>query len=116
MVSFDRVPFIPCILFSTSLAGVLRTWKGYTAREINQRLERKGALWMDESLDHAVRRVAQLERFRQYITENPIKLGLPPCGYDDWLAECCAKSVAAFPGCNTLGTPALTNNLQELAG
>lgn len=77
----------PELINPTSLTGVLRTWKGYTAREINQRLERKGPLWMDESFDHAVRSVAQLERFRQYIAENPIKAGLPPCDYECWLAE-----------------------------
>jgi len=83
----ERCAADPELLNPTSLAGVLRSWKGYTAREINQRLGRSGALWMDESFDHAVRSAVQLERFRQYIAENPSKAGLPPSDYEVWLSE-----------------------------
>jgi type I restriction enzyme R subunit len=76
-----------CLLHPCSLAGVLKSWKGYTAREINQRLGRRGALWMDESFDHAVRSVVQLERFRRYIAENPLKAGLGSHESEVWLAD-----------------------------
>jgi hypothetical protein len=77
----------PELLNPTSLAGVLKSWKGFTAREINRRLDRQGPLWMDESFDHAVRSVTQLEKFQQYISENPMKAALPPRDYEVWQAE-----------------------------
>jgi REP element-mobilizing transposase RayT len=95
----ERCAADPELLNPTSLAGVLRSWKGYTAREINQRLGRQGALWMDESFDHAVRSGVQMERFRQYIAENPVKARLPTSDYELWLAEgeCCGLSSLHSP-------------------
>ena len=36
---------------------------------------------MDESFDHLVRSVAQLERYRHYFAENPKRAGLPHDAY-----------------------------------
>lgn len=73
-----------CLLHPSSLAGIMKSWKGFTAREINRMVGRRGPLWMDESFDHAVRSVAQLQRFRDYIRENPTKARLQEGTFACW--------------------------------
>ena len=63
-------------LGDTTLGQVLKTWKGATARKINQACNRSGSLWQAEAFDHIVRSEAQLEHFRRYIASNPAKAGL----------------------------------------
>lgn len=70
-----------------SLPGILKSWKGFTARQINQCLQQSGTLWMDENFDHAVRSVAQRNRFREYIRLNPSKARLSPETYSVWQRE-----------------------------
>ncbi|MDX1944572.1 MAG: hypothetical protein SFU86_04125 [Pirellulaceae bacterium] len=53
-----------------------RSWKKFTAGEINLRLGRRGAFWQGESFDHLVRSEVQFEYLRSYIRENPAKAGL----------------------------------------
>jgi type I restriction enzyme R subunit len=53
------------------LSLILRSWKSYTAKKINASLGRSGAFWQKESFDHIVRSAASLEKFRQYIRDNP---------------------------------------------
>ncbi len=54
---------------------ILHAWKSFTAHAINRHLSRQGQLWQRESFDHLVRSPAYLERFRQYIRNNPAKAG-----------------------------------------
>ncbi len=58
-----------------ALEEILHAWKSFTAHAINQLLSRQGQLWQRESFDHLVRSPAHLERFRQYICDNPGKAG-----------------------------------------
>jgi putative transposase len=59
-----------------TLAKILHGIKGYSAREINRSLNRKGAFWQDENMDHLVRNEADwLDKF-EYIHMNPVKAGL----------------------------------------
>ena len=57
-----------------SLSEVTHSWKSYTAHEINKMLGRSGTLWQKESFDHIVRGPEQLERFRDYMRDNPGKV------------------------------------------
>ncbi len=50
--------------------------KGFTAREANQFLKRKGAFWQDESFDHWVRNQSEFCRIKSYIERNPVVAGL----------------------------------------
>jgi Rad3-related DNA helicase/REP element-mobilizing transposase RayT len=59
-----------------TLSAILKSWKSFTAREINQSLGRTGTLWQDESFDHIVRTPQALEQFAKYIRQNPAKAGL----------------------------------------
>jgi len=58
-------------LADRTLSGILHTWKSYTAKEINRKLNWSGTLWQKESFDHIVRSPEQLERINQYIRDNP---------------------------------------------
>jgi REP element-mobilizing transposase RayT len=53
------------------LSGIVHSWKSFTASQINAALGRQGAFWQKESFDHIVRSAASLEKFRQYIRDNP---------------------------------------------
>ena len=53
-----------------------RSWKNFTAMQINKALGRKGQFWQWESFDHLVRSPASLKKFKAYIAENPVKARL----------------------------------------
>jgi len=58
------------------LDGILHSWKSFSASQINKMSGSRGRVWHPESFDHIVRSAAQLERFEQYIRDNP--KSLPP--------------------------------------
>jgi len=59
------------------LPRITKGLKGVSSREANAALGRIGKpFWQDESFDHWVRDLAQLERIRAYIEMNPVKAGL----------------------------------------
>jgi REP element-mobilizing transposase RayT len=63
------------------LSAILRSWKTFTAREINQRTGGSGQLWQHESFDHIVREEHELEKFSRYVTGNPKRAGIPSGTY-----------------------------------
>lgn len=63
------------------LEDVLRSIKGFSAKEINHALGKYGTLWQRESYDHIVRDERQLEAFQNYIRDNPAKAGLTEGDY-----------------------------------
>ncbi len=58
------------------LDEIMRRIKGGSAREINQKLNRKGKLWQKDSYDYLVRDQEEWERIYAYILNNPVKAGL----------------------------------------
>ena len=56
------------------LSDAIKAWKSISARRIRKRLERLGSYWMDEYFDHIVRSNERLERFVDYIHQNPERL------------------------------------------
>ena len=69
------------------LSLILKTWKGVSSRKINALLGRKGPFWMDETYDHLMRSEVQLEHFRRYIRENPVKAGLASSDFTLWMGD-----------------------------
>ncbi len=66
-----------------ALEEILHSWKSFTAHLANKTLGRTGAFWQPESYDHWVRNETELEHYRRYIEENPVKARL--CGQPhDW--------------------------------
>ncbi len=67
------------LLPRTSVSRLLKSLKGYTAREANRLLERTGEpFWQRESYDHWVRNDQEFCKIAQYIENNPVKAGLVP--------------------------------------
>jgi REP element-mobilizing transposase RayT len=58
------------------LGGVIKSWKTYTGRLINQRLGREGPFWAADYFDRYVRDDDQLVSAIGYIEANPVKVGL----------------------------------------
>jgi REP element-mobilizing transposase RayT len=58
------------------LGKILQSWKSFSAKAINRKMARTGALWQKESFDHIIRNREQLNRLREYIAENPVKAKL----------------------------------------
>ena len=71
----DHVHFI-AQLCSGSLTTLMHTLKGYTARKINQQLNRKGPLWQPQYHDHAIRKDEVLHEITLYCLHNPVRAGL----------------------------------------
>jgi putative transposase len=65
------------------LGDILGDLKRYTARKINGLLERRGALWLEESYDRIIRDKDDYEEKSRYIFENAVKAGLVERG-EDW--------------------------------
>ena len=59
-----------------ALAEILKSWKGFMAREINRRSGKAGSLWQDEYWDRLVRNEGHFFKVVEYIRENPVKAGL----------------------------------------
>jgi putative transposase len=59
-----------------SLSSILHSLKGYTAKRVNERLQRSGTVWMQESFDRIVRDEAEFIEKWRYIRNNPVKRGL----------------------------------------
>ena len=68
------------VLFQTignlPIAGVLHSWKSYSAKAANQILGRRGEFWQHEYHDHLIRNTAEFDRATMYVKENPSKAGL----------------------------------------
>jgi len=72
----NHVHLLVGLLGETGIEAQCKSWKSYSAREINLLLGRRGRFWQEESFDHLVRSPEQFERFQRYIAENPAKAGL----------------------------------------
>jgi REP element-mobilizing transposase RayT len=60
-----------------TLSDILKSWKGFTAREANRILKRTGLrFWQDESYDHLIRDDEDMYRCCHYTTMNPVNAGL----------------------------------------
>ena len=63
-----------------SLVEIMRSMKGASARRINQKNGKQGAIWQEESFDRVVRSSENLDAKIAYIIENPVRSGL----VSDW--------------------------------
>lgn len=65
------------------LAGIVKSWKAYTAVRANRFLGRTGKFWQREYFDRYVRNRGQLASAADYIHYNPVAAGL--CSrQEDW--------------------------------
>jgi type I restriction enzyme R subunit len=59
-----------------ALPEILKSWKGFTAREINHQIGKTGALWQDEYWDRLIRNEHHFFKVAEYIQQNPVKAKL----------------------------------------
>lgn len=59
-----------------TLSRILHSWKGFSAKEANQLLQREGDFWQGESYDHLVRDDEDRHRCCHYTTMNPVNARL----------------------------------------
>jgi len=60
------------------LAGVIQSWKSFTAKAINRNLGRGGEVWQREYFDRYIRDDRHLQATIEYIENNPVAAGLAP--------------------------------------
>jgi len=58
------------------LKSIQHSWKSYTAKRINEILNRTGAVWDTESYDRFIRDERHLQNVTAYIENNPVSAGL----------------------------------------
>ena len=58
------------------LAGILHSWKSFSAEKANVLLQRTGKFWQREYFDHLIRSDASLKKIVGYVKQNPEKAGL----------------------------------------
>ncbi len=58
------------------VSDLLGSIKKYTSRRANRLLGRSGPFWQDESYDHVIRNIDELERTIRYVLNNPVKARL----------------------------------------
>ena len=66
------------------MKSLCKSWKRFSATEINRNLGKWGEFWQPESFDHIVRSQSSMDRFRTYLRENPIKAHLCTGEYLHW--------------------------------
>ncbi|MEX2316097.1 MAG: transposase [Pirellulales bacterium] len=66
----NHMHVIVCLLGTTEIEAQCRSWKKYSAGEINRHFGRAGRFWQEESFDHLIRSPDQFEHFQRYIAEN----------------------------------------------
>ncbi len=59
-----------------TLVKIVKSWKGFTAREINKRIGKTRALWQDEYWDRLIRSERNFSKVEEYIRENPVNARL----------------------------------------
>ncbi|MDB6140472.1 MAG: hypothetical protein JWO94_3544 [Verrucomicrobiaceae bacterium] len=74
-----------------------RSWKKYSATQINNRLRLKGEFWQSDSFDHLVRNENSYLKFRRYIADNPVKAQLGPGEYHLWQSSPLPQSSTVTP-------------------
>lgn len=56
-----------------SLAKIMQSLKGFTARRANSVLGREGEFWAHESYDHWIRNATERQKIVAYVLNNPVK-------------------------------------------
>ena len=91
MISFVVMPNHVHVLFVQNpewpLEKLIRSWKGFTARQINKLLGRSGNFWQRDYFDRLIRDEKHFANCVRYIRRNPEKARLPDKGFVLWEGE-----------------------------
>jgi REP-associated tyrosine transposase len=91
MISFVVMPNHVHALFVQNpewpLEKLMRSWKGFTARQINKLLERSGSFWQRDYFDRLIRNAEHFEHCVRYIRRNPGKANLGANDFVLWESQ-----------------------------
>jgi len=91
LVAFVVMPNHVHVLFRLRaphrLEEVIKSWKGFTAREINKRLGKPGSLWQEGYWDRMIRNERHFFKCIEYIQKNPKRARLRTREYILWERE-----------------------------
>ncbi|KAA0222283.1 hypothetical protein EDS67_27125 [candidate division KSB1 bacterium] len=91
LVAFVIMPNHVHVLFRlrapNRLEKVVKSWKGFSARKINERLGRRGSLWQEEYWDRMIRNERHYFKCLEYIQKNPQHAKLRAGEYVLWEKE-----------------------------
>jgi REP element-mobilizing transposase RayT len=73
------------------LPEILKSWKGFSAREANRALRRSGVFWQPEYYDHLIRDETEFADVVRYVLGNPEAAGLK-----DWSWKGCSERARAL--------------------
>lgn len=113
VVSYVVMPNHVHVLFRPlsghTIGEIVKSWKGFSAREVNKRLGKTGSLWMDDYWDRLIRNEDHFEQVCEYIRNNPVKSGLKEGEYllyeKDSLTEDGSSSTTYHNGCTPEAGP-----------
>lgn len=66
---------------------VLKSWKGFTSRQINEALGLKGQLWQEDNWNRVIRDEAHWLKVMRYIANNPAKASLRDGEFTTWFSK-----------------------------
>ena len=91
MISFVVMPNHVHALFAQNpewaLEKLNRSWKGFTARQINKLLGRSGNFWQRDFFDRLIRDEKHFANVVRYVRRNPEKAGLRANEFRLWESE-----------------------------
>ncbi len=71
----DHLHFV-ATLKEGELSRLMQSMKGFTSRQVNALLNKKGAFWQDQYHEHAIRKEENLNEVVLYMLHNPVRVGL----------------------------------------
>jgi len=69
------------------IEDVVKSWKGFTARVINEKQQRKGQMWQEDSWNRVIRDDEHWMKVMRYIANNPTKAHLSEGEFTAWFAK-----------------------------
>ncbi len=93
----NHVHVVVRLLPGQELAGMIHSWKSFSAKRANRFLGRRGSFWQREYYDHLIRNEGELERSIRYVAENPAKANLTDWRWV-WVCGQDARTTAAGDG------------------
>ncbi len=82
MVMPDHVHVVFQLGKTHSLSSVIKSFKNFTAKQINVSLDRNDSVWQVAYHDHGIRQNEALNAIIQYCYENPLRRGLVGAAQD----------------------------------
>jgi REP element-mobilizing transposase RayT len=61
---------------TSTIADIVRAWKGYSCRHLQRLLGLTGSIWQDRYADNAIQSLQELRTVLEYIHNNPVKAGI----------------------------------------